>query len=782
MSKSIKSFFETVEKKQTDVSVPPDKEKNEEENQGSASNIVSASSSSDVDHFRPDDSYVFPKKTVGKKQRSCQSSWFKKFSWLHYDQVKDAVFCILCKKHYDKLTAEHNKEDAYVRRGFNSWKKAPACFMDHQMSKCHKTALTYEAVVPKCGDIMEMTVSELQKQRTVERKYVIKIMECIRYLSRQGIALRGDNGNDNLRQLLKLVCKGDPELMKRLDNEGVSIHSWQKKYLHNDFQNELIELMARQVLLNKMDMIKTSAYYGIMADEYTDISNKELLSICVRWVAENFTAHEDFVGYYEIPNIKSDTIVAALKDGLIRMQLSLDNLRAQAYDGASNMLGKKSGVATQILADQPKALVTHCQGHSINLGVKNTMSNSKMMKDVMGTVVEIISLVKYSPKRERMLGDIKENIQFESADQDTEEPSLSLDKLCVTRWTVRGSAYFKVLANYESLMELWNACLLSGGLDTDVKARIIGVQKQMQEFQFFYGLCLGHRIFCISDNLSKTIQSESMSAVSGLHLAELTIETYRGMRTDESAALFCNTTVKKASNHSFVTKPSLPRKRKRPNYKSIVDYMQVEGYDDVENAHHPANVEDYFRQRYFETLDLVISSIKERFEQTAFTSFLNMETLLLNILQEKSYDQELQYATEVYTTDINAEAVRIEEFVFRTMFKSVTVHNFEGILCYIRTIPSSMQKLIPSIATIINLILVNPSTSCTPERSFSTARRLKTWLRSTMKSKRFNNLAILLTHKETTDAIDLVAVGNEFISKYPERKNHLGQFVQSDIV
>ena len=63
--------------------------------------------------------------------------------------------------------------------------------------------------------------------------------------------------------------------------------------------------------------------------------------------------------------------------------------------------------------------------------------------------------------------------------------------------------------------------------------------------------------------------------------------------------------------------------------------------------------------------------------------------------------------------------------MFRTMFKSVTVHNFGDILFHIRIIPLSKQRLIPNIATIINLLLVNPSTSCTPERSFSTARRLK---------------------------------------------------------
>ena len=42
------------------------------------------------------------------------------------------------------------------------------------------------------------------------------------------------------------------------------------------------------------------------------------------------------------------------------------------------------------------------------------------MKDVMGTVTEIISLVKYSPKRENLLGNIKDLIHFESLHTDDE--------------------------------------------------------------------------------------------------------------------------------------------------------------------------------------------------------------------------------------------------------------------------------------------------------------------------------------------------------------------------
>ena len=42
------------------------------------------------------------------------------------------------------------------------------------------------------------------------------------------------------------------------------------------------------------------------------------------------------------------------------------------------------------------------------------------MKNVMGTVTKIISLVKYCPKRENLLGNIKDLVHFESLHTDDE--------------------------------------------------------------------------------------------------------------------------------------------------------------------------------------------------------------------------------------------------------------------------------------------------------------------------------------------------------------------------
>ena len=59
---------------------------------------------------------------------------------------------------------------------------------------------------------------------------------------------------------------------------------------------------------------------------------------------------------------------------------------------------------------------------------------------------------------------------------------------------------------------------------------------------------------------------------------------------------------------------------------------------------------------------------------------------------------------------------------------------------------------------ICKLLLVNPVTSATGERSFSMTRRVKTWLRANMKQQRFNNVALLHTHKARTDKIRLLDV------------------------
>ena len=105
--------------------------------------------------------------------------------------------------------------------------------------------------------------------------------------------------------------------------------------------------------------VATNGVYS-MADECTDSANKEQFDVCFRWVDKDLNDHEDIIGLYNVDKTDSDTLTKTLRDVSLRMSLSIAQCRGQCYDGASNMIGSRNGVATQLAKDEPRALLTHC--------------------------------------------------------------------------------------------------------------------------------------------------------------------------------------------------------------------------------------------------------------------------------------------------------------------------------------------------------------------------------------------------------------------------------------
>ena len=119
---------------------------------------------------------------------------------------------------------------------------------------------------------------------------------------------------------------------------------------------------------------------------------------------------------------------------------SLQQSKTSSFDYScpclSHRLSIKSGVAKQIQECEPKALSTHCHDHSLSLSVKNTTNHSKILSDTMSNTNEIVKLVKYSPKRENFLGELKKNLQYEDGEYE-DVVAGGLTSFSTTRCTVR---------------------------------------------------------------------------------------------------------------------------------------------------------------------------------------------------------------------------------------------------------------------------------------------------------------------------------------------------------
>ena len=390
--------------------------------------------------------------------------------------------------------------------------------------------------------------------------------------------------------------------------------------------------------------------------------------------------------------------------------------------------------------------------------MKDTTSHCKILSDTANNTNEIVKLVKFSPKRENLLGQIKSNIEME--DEEERISASGLTKFCATRWTLRAICFQRVIDNYDALLKLWNDCLETR-LESDVRGRIIGCRAQMKKFYFFFGLNLSQRIFSHTDNLSETLQKAGMSSTSGQHNASLTKDALKKNRNDDCFATFYQTVLRKKQLHVSITEPQVPRNKRAPGRFEVGTGTPL----------FPVIPEQVYRRIYFEALDLIVSSIEERFDQRpSFKAYSNMESLLKGVLSSQDVSSQMDYMKENYVDDVRTGYLFSQLEILKVLINDAQINCFADVLKAVKSLTDHERHMITEFIVICKLLLVNPATSATGERSFSMARRVNTWLRANMKQQRFNNVALLPhTHKERTDKIRLLDVANEFVQRNVNR-------------
>ena len=87
-----------------------------------------------------------------------------------------------------------------------------------------------------------------------------------------------------------------------------------------------------------------------------------------------------------------------------------------------------------------------------------------------------------------------------------------------------------------------------------------------------------------------------------------------------------------------------------------------------------------------------------------------------------------------------------------------------------------VRGMFPHVESLVRLLLVNPASSASAERSFSSLRRLKTYLRSTIGQARLNHVAISHIHKTTLDEIEVEELMKQFVMHKDNRVAIFGKF------
>lgn len=273
----------------------------------------------------------------------------------------------------------------------------------------------------------------LQQQIETNRKILSSLFETVILCGRNSIALRGhrDDGpatqsqKGNFQALLQFRVKsGDETLQRHLSNAPRNV-TYSKTV-----RNEMITTVGKYILDKLSSEIKDSKHFTILADEAADISNKENLSIVIRFVDASKSIRQEFVGYYHCNERRTgQTIKTMILKVVSDLGPPMDDCRGQCYDGAGNMAGQYNGASALIKELHEKAIYVHCMNHCLNLCIADTCS-LPLVRNMMGVVKKLSDFFSNSPKRQDYL------IKKVKAQMPRSNHHVIID-VCRTRWVAR---------------------------------------------------------------------------------------------------------------------------------------------------------------------------------------------------------------------------------------------------------------------------------------------------------------------------------------------------------
>ena len=134
-------------------------------------------------------------------------------------------------------------------------------------------------------------------------------IEAVSFLGKQNIPFRGhredrsdlcnnsDQNRGNFLELISLLSKDNVTVNKKLSAD--------RKWLHSDIQNELIEIIASHTVTKIVKEMKHENHsegtpFSLICDETSDTSRHEQFSLCASYVGSSGMKTETFICFIKV--------------------------------------------------------------------------------------------------------------------------------------------------------------------------------------------------------------------------------------------------------------------------------------------------------------------------------------------------------------------------------------------------------------------------------------------------------------------------------------------------
>lgn len=702
-----------------------------------------------------DSKLKYPTTYMNGCNRRFQAKWADTYPWLHYSKSENGAFCKACALFAPEKVSSQ-KLGVLVTTPFNNWTSMSTVFQRHDKSKYHQDSMVkMDAFKNTTADSSTSIGSRLCKERDerikMNTEIIRSLLECVIFLGKQGLSYRGHRddctnedvvNSGNFIELVQFRAQTDTILANHLKNAPRNA-----TYLSKTIQNELIQVVGNSIRKKIINDIKAAQFFSILADEVTDCSNQEQLSLAIRFVdSGDCEIREEFLDFITVERITGEALASAILLCLREWGIPIENCRGQGYDGASNMSSSVCGVQGRIREQAPLAFYTHCQAHQLNLCIMKACSVPDI-RNANGVVSEIVKFFTYSPKRQHFF---ESNI---SSDSDKKK----LKDLCKTRWIERIDTYATFFDLFPSIIITLEA--ISTGRDSnwnwDAESRLkaSGFLHQITSFQFLVAASITMRILSLLRGITVKLQRsysdilkahELVSEVhSNLHIFKINCEI-------EFHAWYSEIVTLAESQNITV---STPRIAQRQAHRANVPAETPEIY--------------YRRNVMLPFLDHILSEMDTRFNEL-HKKIVKLLVLVPSVLAQSESIDPIQDIAEVYSTDLPMpSSLSVEWQRWKQKWRLVPECDRPDTLR--KALVECDKDCYPNIKVLLSVACTLPVTVCENERANSQLKLLKTYLRTTMTEERLSALAIIKIHQTIAKQLDRDLLVQTFANTHPRR-------------
>ncbi|XP_023765318.1 uncharacterized protein LOC111913839 [Lactuca sativa] len=406
-------------------------------------------------------------------------------------------------------------------------------------------------------------------------------------------------------------------------------------------------------------------------------------------------------------------------------KLSVQDIRGQGYDGASNMHGEWNGLQALLLKECPYAYYIHCFAHQLQLALVAASKDVTDVHNFFKTLNFIVNVITSSSKRHDQLQDaqiaeISHLIEVDEIESGKGKNQIrTLQRPGDTRW----SSHFKSIC---SLMRLFGpSCVVltdiaTKGSTSSQKGDAIFALKHAMSFDFVIVLHMMKDIMGITDKLCQSLQQKSIDIINALALVSTTKILLQKLRDEgwqsllDQVVCFCK--------RSDILVPDM-----NETYKHVIRTRRDK--DNIIIEHH------YRVELFIAVIASQLQELNSRFNKSV-TELLRL-SVALDPKKSLNVEDICKLATTYYPLDFIEQEIHLLKLELRHY--ELDVRNHPQL-----TNSSTLSELCmglhetrkagtyPLFDRLICIILTLPVSTATSERTFSAMKIMKTRLRNTM--------------------------------------------------